>query len=159
MTFKFESGGNEILNTRKLKHLARMHVIVEFFLLIQDHSKFPSKCYQDIGEYAVIKYMGPDSPIQNFSALEKSKLCDLTLKMDCIDASIVKEYVCFLCLFVLFYSAALFFSKTPVKFHMQMTSTVNKSEVTTIFLHSESPIFPTVVFNNYGELLLVSVYA
>lgn len=94
MTFKFESGGNEIC-VQKLKHLARMHVIVEFFLLIQDHSKFPSKCYQCIGEYAVVKYMGPDSPIQNFSALEKSKLCDLTLKMDCIDASIVKEYVVF----------------------------------------------------------------
>lgn len=91
MTFNLTTSGNEIVNTKKLEHLARMHVIVEFFLLVQNHSEFPSKCYQYIGECALSKYMGPDSPIQAFSALERSKLCDLTLKVDCIDASIIKE--------------------------------------------------------------------
>lgn len=47
------------------------------------------------------------------------------------------------------------FSKTPVKWHMQMRSKHNDTEVTTIFLQSEDPIFPSAVFINYGELMIV----
>lgn len=44
------------------------------------------------------------------------------------------------------------FSKTPIKWHMEMSSKYNCSEVTTIFFHAESAIFPTVIFNNYGRI-------
>lgn len=95
MTFNF-GAGNDNLNAGKLKHLARMHAIVEFFLLIQDHTKFSTDCYQHIGEFACNKYMGANSPIQNVSHLQKCKLCDLTLIMDCVDATVIKELVCIL---------------------------------------------------------------
>lgn len=146
--------GNEILNTKKLKHLAQMHAVLEFFLLIKDHAKFPTKCYQYIGECAYKKYVGENSPIPDFSTLQKSKLCDLTLSMDCIDESVIEELVLLILLFLV-YVMWFYFSKTPVKFHMKMTSKQNHSEVTTIFLHSESPIFPPVVFNNYGNLNII----
>lgn len=92
-TFNLETSLNTSFNTEKLKHLARMHVIVEFFLLFEDHANFPTECFECIGEYAYNKFMGPNSTIQNFSALEKSKLCDLTLMIDCIDSSVIEELV------------------------------------------------------------------
>lgn len=38
-----------------------------------------------------------------------------------------------------------------------MKSVNNSSEVTTIFCHTENPIFPTTVFNNYGSYTEVSL--
>lgn len=35
---------------------------------------------------------------------------------------------------------------------MQMTSRYINTEVVTVFVHSEKPIFPPNVFNNYGKL-------
>lgn len=96
MTFNIGRSGSEILNSGKLEHLARMHAIVEFFLLIQDHSKFSPECYQDIGENACRKYMAPDSPIENFSGLQNNTLCDLTVRMKYIDISVTEKLVLFI---------------------------------------------------------------
>lgn len=93
MTFNCGTSGNEVLNSGKLKHLARMHAIIEFFLLVEDHTEFPRECYQYIGEYACNKYMTPNSPIQSFSAVQKNRLCDLTMAMNCVNASVIKKFV------------------------------------------------------------------
>lgn len=92
MTFNFGASGNELLNREKLKHLARMHAIVEFLLLLQDHSEFSEEVYQFVAESACNKYMASNSPIHNFAALQKNRLCDLTITLDTVDASI-KELV------------------------------------------------------------------
>lgn len=91
MTFNFGTSENEVLNSGKLKHLARMHVIIEFVLLVEDHSEFPRECYQHILEYACNKYMAPNSPIQSFSAVQKNRLYDLTMAMNCVNASVIKK--------------------------------------------------------------------
>lgn len=91
MTFDFGANENVELYSARLKHLARMHAVVEFFLLVEDQTGFLPETYQYIGRCACNKYMTPTSPIQDFSALQANRLCDLTLTVNCIDESVIKE--------------------------------------------------------------------
>lgn len=76
---------------KKLAHLARMHTVAEFLLLAQEHCNFSEECCQSVAKQACSKYLSEKSPIQNFSTLQKNRLCDLTISLNTADSSFTQQ--------------------------------------------------------------------
>lgn len=91
MSFHFNANTSTVRNLKKLTHLARMHVVVEFLLLTQARCNFSEESCQSVAEQACNNYMGRNSPIQSFSMLQNNKLCDLTITLNSADSSITQK--------------------------------------------------------------------
>lgn len=89
MTFNTGTSTNKLINLAK--HLARMHTVVEFLMLVHDQFRFSKECYQKVAQVACDKYMSSNSPIEDIATLQKNRLCDLSMSINSIDEGFINK--------------------------------------------------------------------
>ncbi|KAG5866804.1 hypothetical protein JTB14_024598 [Gonioctena quinquepunctata] len=114
----------------KLAYLSRLHVATELIYLVKNHLFLQADAFDCICERIYKQYVARDASNYDFLALQDNPLCEFETVIDTPNETVIK-------------------TELPVSWSMQMTSSLDNLEVTTVYHLSKHPIIPTTIFNNY----------
>ncbi|XP_023026899.2 zwilch kinetochore protein isoform X1 [Leptinotarsa decemlineata] len=131
ITVNLKSAKVDVMNAvSKLAYLGKLHVATEMIYLVKTHIHLPEDAFHYFSEKIYKSYVDKNAPSDYFLELQDNPLCEFETAIDTPNETIIK-------------------TELPVSWSLQMTSSADNLEATTVYHLSRTPIVPTTIFNNY----------